>query len=557
MSQQLVPGQPIPAPPEFPVSFEPHDGQGFWTTDRMHFPRPISPMTASFPIDDGINESFEAFGVPLVFRSKRINTYHYNSVAPTVTSPEEAAEAGGRTEERMGAVIARLHDYWNVEMLPRVKEHLAFFAGFDLAGATLPSLLDHLDETVSRFRQLWGIHFRTVQPAYLAISLFDELHRDLFGSGGAFGAYRLTQGFDNLTLKAGRELWHLSRRARSRPEVRTVLETAAASDVIPALERTAEGREFIAELRAYLGVYGERGGEFFELADKSLLEDPRPIIKSLKDFVGQPDRDLDAEFAALAEERERLVAEARSALQSYPEAVRGQFEFLLRAAQDGTVISEDHSFYIDYKSNYQVRRVLLESGRRLARAGTLESADDVFMLDLEELRASLADPGAIDRRSMVAERRAEMERFSRVTPPRALGTLPAGSPPDNPMTRANARFFGGPPPAQIEPGVLKGHAGSPGKVVARARVLHNLSESTRLQPGEVLVAETTAPPWTPLFASAAAVVTDTGGVLSHCAVVAREYRIPAVVGIGTATTAIRNGQLLEVDGDVGTVRILG
>lgn len=556
MSLQPVPGQPISAPPEFPVSFEPNDQQGFWTTDRMHFPRPISPMTGAFPIDHGINESFRTFGVPLAFRSKRINTYHYDTVTPTAASPQEAAEAGKRTEQMMGAVIARLDDYWNAEMLPQVKEHLAFLEGFDLAGASLPALRAHLDETVNRFRQLWAIHFRTVQPAYLAISLFDELYRDLFGSGGAFGAYRLTQGLDNLTVKAGRELWRLSRRARSNPEARRVLETEAASDVIPALERTVEGREFLTEFQAYLAVYGERGGEFFEFADKSLLEEPTPLIKSLKDFVGQPDRDVDAELAAAAEERERLVDETRAALQGYPEPVRGQFEMLLRAAQAGTVISEDHSFYIDYKGNYQVRRVLLEAGRRLVEAGTIESTDDVFMLDLEELRHSLADPAAIDRRSVVVERRAEMERFSRVTPPPALGTLPPGSPPDNPMSRANTRFFGGPPPPQTEPGLLRGNPGSPGKVVARARVLHNLSDSTRLRPGEVLVAETTAPPWTPLFASAAAVVTDTGGVLSHCAVVAREYRIPAVVGIGTATTVIRDGQLIEVDGDAGTVRIL-
>jgi pyruvate,water dikinase len=87
-------------------------------------------------------------------------------------------------------------------------------------------------------------------------------------------------------------------------------------------------------------------------------------------------------------------------------------------------------------------------------------------------------------------------------------------------------------------------------------VLRSLSETAGLQEGEVLVAETTAPAWTPLFATAAAVVTDTGGILSHCAVVAREYRIPAVVGTGAATETIRNGQTVEVDGDAGIVRIL-
>jgi pyruvate,water dikinase len=106
-----------------------------------------------------------------------------------------------------------------------------------------------------------------------------------------------------------------------------------------------------------------------------------------------------------------------------------------------------------------------------------------------------------------------------------------------------------------EPDVLKGNAGSPGKVRGPAKVVRSLSEAGKLQKGDILVAETTAPSWTPLFATVAAVVTDTGGVLSHCAVVAREYGVPAVVGTTTATALIRDGQILEVDGDTGLVRI--
>ena len=118
------------------------------------------------------------------------------------------------------------------------------------------------------------------------------------------------------------------------------------------------------------------------------------------------------------------------------------------------------------------------------------------------------------------------------------------------------KFFGTPPQPPREPGVLEGSPGSPGVVRGPARVVRSLSEAAEIQQGEVLVAETTAPPWTPLFATAAAVVTDTGGILSHCAVVAREYGIPAVVGTGRATSLIRDGQLVEVDGDSGTVRII-
>jgi pyruvate,water dikinase len=104
--------------------------------------------------------------------------------------------------------------------------------------------------------------------------------------------------------------------------------------------------------------------------------------------------------------------------------------------------------------------------------------------------------------------------------------------------------------------VVTGLAGSSGKARGTARILLSIAEADKLRPGDVLIAETTAPPWTPLFATAAAVVSDSGGILSHCAVVAREYGIPAVVGTGLATRAIRDGQIVEVDGDAGVVRVV-
>jgi pyruvate,water dikinase len=162
-----------------------------------------------------------------------------------------------------------------------------------------------------------------------------------------------------------------------------------------------------------------------------------------------------------------------------------------------------------------------------------------------------------DRRSLVAERRAEIEHFLTITPPSALGMDYGPPPTDNPIARSIGKFFGGPPQLQEETGTLKGNPGSPGKVTGSAKVLRSLSEADKLQRGDILVAQTTAPPWMPLFATAGGIVTDTGGVLSHCAVVAREYRIPAVVGIGTATSTITDGQILEVDGDAGVVRIVG
>ena len=118
------------------------------------------------------------------------------------------------------------------------------------------------------------------------------------------------------------------------------------------------------------------------------------------------------------------------------------------------------------------------------------------------------------------------------------------------------KLFGGRPRESASADVLYGMAGSPGVARGRARVVRSLAEGETLEQGEVLVAPTTAPPWTPLFARAAAIVTDAGGVLSHCAVVAREYAIPAVVGTKIATSTIHTGQIVEVDGTSGSVRII-
>jgi pyruvate,water dikinase len=116
-----------------------------------------------------------------------------------------------------------------------------------------------------------------------------------------------------------------------------------------------------------------------------------------------------------------------------------------------------------------------------------------------------------------------------------------------------ARFWGGPPQEADAPGQLKGNAGSRGVASGEAFIAHSLSEATGLKPGQVLVATTTMPAWTPLFGIAAAIVTETGGPLSHCAIVAREYGIPAVVGAAGAMRAIEPGQIITVDGDRGIV----
>jgi pyruvate,water dikinase len=259
-------------------------------------------------------------------------------------------------------------------------------------------------------------------------------------------------------------------------------------------------------------------------------------------------------MAAQVAERDGLVARARQRLRSYPADVVNRFEFLLQAAQRAIVLTEDHSHWIDFRCMYHLHRISLEVGRRLAAAGVVDQPDDVFLLTLEELRDTALEVPRLNRRARIAARRAEMDYFRSVPVPATLGAAPSDAPPTDPVNAALRKFFGAPPPPADDDAVIRGSRGSPGKVTGPARVVRSLAGAGKLRPGDVLVVETTAPPWTPLFATAAAVVSDTGGILSHCAVVAREYGIPAVVGTGNATALLQDGQLIEVDGDAGTVQ---
>jgi pyruvate,water dikinase len=553
--------------------------------DRMHFPEPMPPLTGSFSgglIAAPFNRAAAHYALPLRVSTLCLNTYLYLSFTPEGAPPDFVLKAmnglsqiapglvnrltshaaAGMAKKYMAElepVVARLGEHWAGEWWPELKSHLEYWENFDLRGATTQGLIAHLDESLKRLARVWELHWLIVLPSFLAISLFEEMYRDLFGREDALGAYRLLQGFDNKFLEADRALWQLSRQALTMPRARGVLESRAA-DVSRALAGSPEGDILLSELRRYLAEYGQRGSRGDGLLDVSWIEDPTPVLKSLTDYMTQPDRDLEAELKAQAAEREQLVAQARERLKGYPPPTVDRFETLLKAAQTAAFLHEEHNYWIDQRSQYQLRRIILEIGRRFTNVGVIAKPDHVFYLTLNELRET---GGALlnrDRRILVQERQAEIDRFRALTPPPFIGAVPLIAPPDEPFGRSLSKVFGGPPmPVNgqpVEPGLVRGNAASPGVARGRARIIRSLAEADQLRPGEVLVAESTLPPWTPLFATACAVVTEVGGVLSHAAVVAREYRIPAVVGARAATATIANGQMIEVDGSAGVVRVL-
>lgn len=550
----------LPVPPYFPVRWEqPDDARRFWTLDRMHWPAPVTPLDFALyhatVFEHGFNRAAQAYELPTRVQVRRINTYRYSATMTLAESPNAAKERDQRIRGRMDAAMVDLADAWHREFLPEIKRHLNYWENYNLLGSSMPALLAHLDETVARTKRLVEIHFLIWFPLMLALSTFDDLYRRLFRSETSLEAYRLLDGFDNKTLETDRALWYLSRLARSCPEVRGAIEERDADDVVVALGQSSEGQTFLRELRAFLFEYGQRSNGW-DVSSPTWIEDPSPAIRNLQRYLGQPDREPLADLATLAAERERLIAEARARLSRQPQSVIDRFEILLKMAQEAIVLTEDHAFWIDFRGRYRVRLVLLEFGRRFAEAGLFDERDDVFYLTLDELRETADGLPHINRRRVVGGRRAEMEYFRTVSPPPALGTAPSGPPPDSPLRQIQGKFWEVPLPIQTEQNVLRGNPGSPGIARGPARLVRSPAEAMTLRPGDILVAETTAPAWTPLFATAAAVVTDAGGALSHCAVVAREYRIPAVVGTGQATALIRDGQIIEVDGGAGLVRIV-
>jgi pyruvate,water dikinase len=530
-----------------------------WSLETQHMPGQQPRLTFEIMgkrTTAGLSYAFARLELPVrKVEARLFNTYAYRARVIVKAPPQEMAARRQRMEQNLRSLALSLGESWEREWLPEAREHLDAMRRFDVATATMAELLACLDSSLDRVTRLWQISMFLSMGVYFAMSEFDDLYRDLFGADGAFDAYRLLGGFSNTSMEMGQALWELSRRSRAVPDVRRALEHDAPSQIIAALEATENGKAFLSELQTYLDRYGERTEG--SISRVSWLEDPAPVIGSLQSYVVQPDDASPARAAEVAARmRDEALVAARARLAGYPQPVVQEFETWLRAAQTATVLSEDHAFHIDINIVYQVRRLVMEIGRRFAGAGVLARPEDMFLLGLEELREAMARFPNLDRKAVVDRRKAELERFRDVRPPKEIGTPPPFARGRSAAGSSFAEKFQGVLPAEpAEPGTLRGTAGSPGKAHGTARVISSLAQAGQLRPGDILVTETTSPPWTPLFATAAAVVTDTGGVLSHCAVVAREYGIPAVVGTGNATSTLLDGQLVEVDGDAGVVRV--
>ncbi len=489
--------QQVPATDDFTISWpDPAMTESSWTRDPMHFPGPVAPLAQHMV--GGFQE--RVMGSSTIFA----NGYQYSfGTHPPDPTPE---------------VIAGGLDVWHDDYSPRIRAFCERVRNTDfdtMSNSELAAALTAVAGEALDCLNLTMVVLTTFQQPTFAMLEFleNELESEVGLLSGA-----LIQGSGNATAASGKGL-------------QTLTDLAGASP----------------ELARFLDEFGSRVETWGSMHLPTWSEDHSKPLMLIARYLANPDATPDAtaerseeqQAAALVEVQEKLSAEKLE-----------QFHALFDATSHHVAVSEDRARW-QLSSIGVVRLPALALGRKLVDAGLLDRPDDIFFLTWDEAQRASEDPGAWIRTTANAGR-AAFTHWEQLTSPPFLGSPPDISLLDADTQRTLRHFFGLRQPS-IKDGVIKGHPASRGTVTGRARIIRHLDESDRLEPGDIMVCVTTAPPWTALFAIASAIVTDTGGALSHSAICAREFAIPCVVGTQLATTTIPDGATITVDGEAGTV----
>jgi pyruvate,water dikinase len=546
----LVQSRPITSLPdpvgETPTDWSVPEGKAFYVRASIveQLPDPLSPLFADL-VDASVSRSLnrlvnESLGGRQVLRAgdvglPTVNGYAYYRYTRGAFARLLLASPGAmRMVVRKGKGGARQR--WRDEAHPRYVEAVRGWAGRAPAELTDAELLAGARALLDAGTEYYTSVQTIIPIAATSEVAFSSFYNRAVRRSGDPAAQTFLLGFDSAPIRAEKSLYDLAGWTREHPELtRWALDTPG--DLLGAGPADVEGWDgFRTRVRAHLDRFGHAVYNL-DFVNAVLADAPAPLFDTLRFYLHRDGVDPYRRQRAAAERRERETAAVLARLDPPRRTV---FRRLLRWAQDAAPVREDA--LADVGLGWPtIRRLLLELGTRLRAAGVVAEAGDVFWLTAEEIGGP-----PVPRAEVVEQRRTRWRGQRRATPPQLL---PEGT------WRMMHRFM----PASTEDqsgDVLRGVAASAGVVTAPARVLAGPADFARMRPGEVLVAAITTPAWTSLFAMAAAVVTDVGGPLSHSSIVAREYGIPAVLGTAAATRRIRDGQLVRVDGEAGTVTLL-
>ncbi|AGL00601.1 rifamycin-inactivating phosphotransferase [Desulfoscipio gibsoniae] len=376
--------------------------------------------------------------------------------------------------------------------------------------------------------------------AIITFKLIESLSKKWLGDAAELGNISKSPP-GNVTTEMGLALGDVADAVRNYPAVIEYLKRAADGTFWDGLKTVPGGEEVLPVFLSFFEKYGMRGTGEIDITRSRWREAPTQLVPAILSHIksvrpGQHRCDFlagkeDAELAA-----ERLLERLRQTPRGSFKARRMQR--LIRVHRSLIGIREHPKYYV--MQNFDlIKQAILQEADELVAAGVLDRPEEVFWFSLQEIK-EMIETQWVDRK-VVAQRKEKYEHDAKLTPPRAI--------------TSEGEIITVKPGAEVPPGALTGSPVSAGTIEGRARVILRLEEA-KMDKGDILVAPYTDPGWTPLFPLAAGLVTEVGGLMTHGAVVAREYGMPAVVGVDNATKLIRDGQRIRVNGTEGYVEVI-
>ena len=361
--------------------------------------------------------------------------------------------------------------------------------------------------------------------------------------GKGFSSGQFLSGLRSLSMEAQDEIADIAELIRADEGLVELVLTTPAQRLLPALRERSEAELTVQAIDQHLERYGHQITTL-DFAEPTLAEDPLPVMLNLKAVVQDTDHDPAATQIDLARRRQAALREAKQAFSDEDWRELCEFLWVMKRVYP----DRDQALFYLGAGWPTLRRLALELGRRLVEAGTLTKPDDLFYLwkaELEEAMAARQAGQALpELKERVAEQRELQQARLRLVPPNTV-------PPEEGWGPGWGKTAN-----DADSDSLNGNACSPGQITARASLVMSPADFAKMQPGTILVCPMTTPAWTQLFSQAKGLVTDIGSILTHGSIVAREYNIPAVLGLGIATKRIKHGQMIRVDGDNGVVALL-
>ncbi len=554
----------------FPVEWANEEEKKFhWFFDDLHCPNPISPMY--FDVGGWWGPTctylYRRFGAPFGkdWIAKKVNGYVYSAVTPR--DPEEAGKIAPYYGLVMSTYANEFLGWWKDRYLPEVKRNFEYLDTFPTETASLPELMIFLEEALDIQERHFRLHWILNLAQFQASMDFAAAVGEVVGQVSPALVGRIMVSIEDRNWDSIEGIWKFKEQVKGDPGIKAVFEGGdTARAIVPVLESTEKGKAFMAQVHAYAQEFGYKPIHTHEYVNRLWVEDVTPIVETIKGYLAT-DYDYPAVIKAVKNDQAAAIAELRGLVPATAtREQRAKLEKALELALKMMPLTPDHHFYFDQGTYARMRLVFLAIGRHLVRKGWLDDPEDVFYFNYEELRwyvsnpKTAENPNGIDGKAIVKPARRARDEAWKVRPKDWVGTVTHWSlfqEPYKTLWGYPDRFVNAAEKANEPKDLVKGLPAAAGIAEGIVRVVRGPEDFDRVKKGEIMVCVMTNPAWVVVFTKIAAVVCDTGGVLAHPAVVAREFGIPAVVGTTNATYRIKTGDRVRVNGNTGVVEILG